>query len=163
MSNLTQKRLKEVLYYDPTTGIFIRKSRTGSRNRLTKEKICKSTSHSHGYLRIGIDGQRYYAHQLAWFYVYGVWVVEIDHIDTVVTHNWIKNLREVTRTLQNQNKIKANSNNQLKIRNVSYDKQSKKFIVRIMVLGKVIRFGRYSTKDLAEAAAIRAKHKYHKV
>ena len=49
------------------------------------------------YQRITIGGYDYYAHRLAWFYVYGEWPVnELDHIDEDKENNAIDNLREAT-------------------------------------------------------------------
>ncbi|MDD0156969.1 HNH endonuclease signature motif containing protein, partial [Shigella flexneri] len=55
---------------------------------------------SYGYNAINIDGVRYFAHRLAWLYVYGEWPKqEIDHIDRNRRNNAISNLRDVSRVV----------------------------------------------------------------
>ena len=60
-----------------------------------------------GYIRIKLNGHKYMAHRLAWFYEYGKWPTkEIDHKDNIKHHNWIDNLREATRSENIINSIK---------------------------------------------------------
>lgn len=48
-----------------------------------------------GYIHIEIDGQDYYAQDLAWLWVYGVFPTRrIEHIDGDKVNNRIANLRE---------------------------------------------------------------------
>jgi hypothetical protein len=53
---------------------------------------------ANGYIAIGIRGKEYFAHRLAWFYVRGVWPIEIDHINRIRNDNRIINLRLCTRS-----------------------------------------------------------------
>jgi len=90
---LTQQRLKEVLVYNPCSGTFRwRKSRLKA--KAGKLAGCRR---SDGYLLIKIDGRSYRAARLAWFYTYGEWPTEIDHINRDQTHDSIWNLRNATR------------------------------------------------------------------
>ena len=64
-----------------------------------------------GYWDIGLDDKRFYAHQLAWLYVHGVWPkAEIDHINMDRADNRLVNLREATKA-QNNFRRKLQSNN----------------------------------------------------
>ena len=104
---LTSERLKELLHYDPSTGLFIRKTKvTGSVN------IGDIAGHGvHGYIVIEINSMPYRAHRLAWLYVYDVWPKEyIDHVNHIRDDNRITNLREVTRTLNQRNRTKRKDN-----------------------------------------------------
>jgi len=48
---------------------------------------------------IGLLGKRYYAHRLAWLYVYGVWPDgDTDHINRNKHDNRIANLRSCSRS-----------------------------------------------------------------
>jgi hypothetical protein len=104
---ITQNRLKELLHYDPETGIFTWKVNTNS----TKiGDICNTKSH--GYLVIRVDSKQYSAHRLAWLYMTGKFPVEflIDHKDGTRDNNKWENLREATRQQNRQNsKVKNNS------------------------------------------------------
>jgi hypothetical protein len=56
------------------------------------------------YLSGGILGESHYAHRLIWKYVTGRWPrYEIDHRDQNGWNNWITNLRDVTRSVNNRN------------------------------------------------------------
>ena len=68
MVELTQDRLKEVLCYCKSTGIFTRaKTSTGGR----VGTISGSKNHE-GYLAVSIDKKSYKAHRLAFLYMNGV-------------------------------------------------------------------------------------------
>lgn len=104
---LTQERLKEVLYYEPTTGEFSHKIyRVGSTS--TPGYIKKD-----GYRYIMIDRRKYIAQRLAWLYVYGEWPRnQIDHINGIKTDNRICNLRDVS-CRENQNNQRCHRNGKL--------------------------------------------------
>jgi hypothetical protein len=100
---LTYSRLKEVLEYHEDTGIFIWISKVSNRTILGGEagSICSST----GYRRIQIDGKRYQAHRLAWYYIFEEWPTSIlDHINTNKIDNRIDNLRLSTESNNQHNK-----------------------------------------------------------
>lgn len=89
---LTQERLKELLHYDPLTGVFTWK---GSSRRGWNGRIAGSIDHK-GYIVINL-GQVYKAHRLAWLYTYGVWPSsQLDHQDRVKSNNRLGNLVEAT-------------------------------------------------------------------
>ena len=89
---LTQKRLKELLHYDPETGRF-----THLLNRSTNAKggIAGSINKSDGYNRLYIDGKIYKGSRLAWLYVHGYFPENIvDHINKVRDDDRFINLRQ---------------------------------------------------------------------
>lgn len=69
---LTHDRLKEMLSYEPLTGVFTWKARP-FRNSRKKIGDVAGVEKGRGYRYIGIDGRQYLGSQLAWFYVHGVW------------------------------------------------------------------------------------------
>jgi hypothetical protein len=162
MKTLTQKQLKEVLHYNPDTGIFVWLS-SRNNNNVPKGSIAGTLRSTDGYIDISIKRKRYRAHILAWLYMKGVWPEnDIDHKDTIRHHNWIDNLRDVTRSENLQNQIKARSDNKSTgVLNVYYDKERDKYIVKLQVDGKPKWLGRFSTLKIAEGVALRAKRKYH--
>ena len=103
---LTQDRLKELLHYDPETGVFTRRVSAGGK----KAGSIAGADHNMGYRQISIGGKLYLAHRLAWLYVHGEWPgVCIDHINQVKNDNRIANLRDVPWGVNQENRTrKAN-------------------------------------------------------
>lgn len=94
---ITQQRLKELLDYDPLTGIFTWRV---DRYRVRKgQSAGVVATRKNGYRRIHIrlDQRLYLAHRLAWLYMTGRWPTNLlDHKDGDATNNQWKNLREAT-------------------------------------------------------------------
>ena len=150
-------RLRELLSYDPTTGVFTNRITRGPRATIG---AVAGSPHSDGYLTIMLDGQNHLAHRLAWLYVYGEWPEgQIDHINRTKSNNWIGNLRDVARSKNQQNKVKASRNNKTGFLGVTAFKNS--FRATIKVDGKRIHCGLHPTPELASEAYKRAKQKHH--
>lgn len=156
---LTQSRLKELLNYDPDTGIFTR--RVSASNRVKIGDRAGSVN-GMGYRHIYVDGNLYLAHRLAWLYVYGGFPPSgIDHINAVKDDNRIVNLREATQSENNQNRAKQ-SNNTSGFRGVSWHATAKKWHARIGVGNKLKHIGLFDTPEAAHAAYLAAKAELHK-
>lgn len=155
---LTQERLKELLHYDPCTGIF-----TYSKAR--KPIIVGSVAgciNGHGYRQIMIDYRFYQEHRLAWLYVHGRFPSScIDHIDGDRLNNAISNLREATHAENCQNKRKAQNNNVAATLGVRWRERQQKWSSRITVDGNEKHLGLFETKELAHAAYLTAKAALH--
>jgi hypothetical protein len=101
---LTLERLREVLEYNPESGVWVWKMCTSSgRVGGRKAKPGKiAGAISHGYVVIRIDGRLYQAHRLAWLYMTGAWPkIQIDHVNLERADNRWVNLREATRSQNN--------------------------------------------------------------
>jgi len=158
MKELTQDRLKEILSYDESTGIFTRLNNFGG-NRVGS---IAGNRNNHGYIRTNIDKKAYLCHRLAWLYVYGSFpLFEIDHINCNKEDNRIINLRQVDRSGNCQNKKKAYSQNKLGVLGVHYDKKYKKFRSQISSQGSVVSLGGFDTLEEAHKAYIEEKRKIH--
>ena len=95
-SILSQKRLKELLVYDPETGVF---------TWITGLHKVAGTKHHSGYVLIKIDYVLHSAHRLAFLYMTGTWPHDtVDHINRVKNDNRWANLRDVTKSLNNINR-----------------------------------------------------------
>jgi Recombination endonuclease VII len=70
--HLTADRLKELLNYDPETGVFTWRQRP-YRNSRKRPGDLAGTPKGKGYLYIGIGSRTYLASQLAWLFVHGQW------------------------------------------------------------------------------------------
>ncbi len=98
---LTQARLKELLHYNPLTGIFTRCSYVNGAGRVGTAVGAPDTK---GYLRVMLDGTSYLLHRLAVLYVEGYTPeYQVDHKDGIVTANKWTNLRHVSGTCNQQN------------------------------------------------------------
>ncbi len=146
---LTQKRLKELLRYEPNTGDFTRKINIST---VTKGEIA-GNKRPEGYTRIDVDGKKYYAQRLVWLYVHGYFPeYEIDHKDRDKTNNRIKNLRIVTHTCNLRN-TKIRSNNRTGITGVCINRCTGKWRSLIMIGGIQKYLGSYI--DLVDAVKAR--------
>lgn len=159
MSKLTAERLREVLAYDPESGLFTWSARTGG--SATKGRAA-GTVDERGYLRIGVDRRVYRAHRLVWLYVFGKWPSsEIDHIDGDKSNNRISNLRDVSRQVNQQNLRHPHKRGGSGALGVSKHASTGKWRARIWTNGKNKSLGLFDTKDLASDAYLSAKREHH--
>lgn len=159
MKFLSRKNLKTILSYSKTTGLF---TWLESRGRTKKGNIAGSKAKT-GYLKIRINGNEYLAHRLAFFYTFGFWPKQIDHINGVRTDNRIKNLRGATSKDNNRNRS-LSPNSKSGVIGVNWCSRLKKWVARIKVDGKNIYLG--SSKSIKEVKKKRKeaeiKHGFHK-
>lgn len=98
---LTQQRLKELLNYNPDTGIF---TWIISRGKARSGHIV-SCLDSDGYVVVTIDQKLRKAHRLAFLYMDGYLPEnQVDHINRIKHDNRYENLREVSSQCQARNK-----------------------------------------------------------
>lgn len=161
-AQLTPERLRELLNYDPETGVF-----TWRVNRNVKTKAGDVAGCAWGNLKcpsrisIGVDYRKYLAHRLAWLYVTGEWPTDvIDHRDVDATNNVFKNLRDVTDSANKQNVRVPRSHNKLKVLGVT--KNGKNGYMAMLTLNGVRYYlGTYRTTVEAHAEYVAAKRKLH--
>ena len=104
----SQEYLKQVLDYNPDTGVFKWRVSTGHQGRVGD---IAGTVVTRGYRQIKLGKKSYREHRLAWKYVYGVDPVDLlDHIDGDTGNNAINNLREVNSKQNSFNKKRSNRN-----------------------------------------------------
>lgn len=146
---MTVNRLKELLEYDPESGVFrwlvnrggkaVRGATAGTRDR-------------QGYIRINLGGSICAAHRLAWFYMTGRWPEhEIDHRDLNKANNSWVNLREATHA---QNQANTSSTNSTGYKGV--EKHGAGYRAYIRVNGKKLVIGKYSNAYEAHVAYVKA-------
>lgn len=160
MELITADLVRHLLNYDPKTGIFVWREREDAKKAWIARFSGKQTGclNVYGYLVIKICGQAAPSHRLAWLYVYGRWPDhEIDHINGVKTDNRIINLRDVSRSENQQNLSYPQSNSRSGIRGVV--QRGNKWLAVIMLNQKQIYLGQFCTKDEAAAAYETAKTK----
>jgi hypothetical protein len=147
---LTQNRLKELLFYDSGTGLFVRN--TSPSNNVKIGDIAGSKQ-KNGYYMISVDGKKYYSHRLAWLYMFGKFPDKfIDHINQDKSDNRISNLRNVTKSLNSIN-TPVRSHSQIGYKNIQLDKRDNMYSVVFVRNKKTNYLGRFS--NIEEAIAKR--------
>ena len=156
MDDLTQSSLKQALSYDPETGIFRRKKTSGGWPA-GKEVGSKEW---YGHIRIKINRRKYYAHRLAWLYVYGEWPTKfLDHIDGNPSNNSIANLRLATNQ-QNQRNCRKYVSNTSGLKGVSEVKSEGRWKAQIRINGRRTYLGIFDTPEEAHEAYCAAGRKH---
>jgi len=145
---LTQERLKEVLFYDPDTGLFV----WIINKRGVKAGTIAGCVAAHGYIVIRIDGVLYYAHRLAIFYMTGEWPVEVDHKKHIRHDNRAEEIEKSTRKRNGRN-LPMKKNNTTGCTGVVISHG--KYQARIRFDGRHIHLGTFS--EFSDACAVRRK------
>ena len=154
---INQRRLKEVLLYRPSTGVFTWRLST----RKTKPGQIAGWVDEDGYRHIRIDRTLYPAHRLAFVYMTGGWPKNgfVDHKNCISGDNRWRNLRDVTKRTNQENRKRAGSNSQTGLLGAS--PQYGKFVAHITSHGIVHHLGTFRTAEEAHAVYVRAKRKLH--
>jgi len=157
---ITQSRLKELLTYNPSTGLF--KWRSSGKGRY--KDLSVGGVRKDGYCRIMIDGKRYLSHRLAFLYIDGEMPNgQVDHIDHNPTNNALSNLRAVTHQENNKN-ISLAKNNTSGFTGVSWNKKDKRWQAKVQINKKTIFVGGFVNAEEANDAivAYRIRNGFHK-
>ena len=143
---ITQARLKELLHYNPETGVF-----TNLKKRGVRGSIGDVVGGVHyGYYRIRIDSVNYNSHKLAWLYVYGEFPSSnIDHINRIKTDNRLCNLRLATKQQNNWN-VGLRKDNTSGYKGVTFCKKTKKWIAKMAINKKSVTLAYFALKDDAK-------------
>ena len=158
MNELDSTRLRELLQYDPETGIFIWIKKPPQSRKIGIEAGCNSC----GYCYIHLKNKRYAAHRLAWLYIYGNFPqLSIDHINGNGLDNRISNLREATATQNSHNVYGPQSNNTSGYLGVHWVHHKRKWRSAIVVNNKKVSLGYFFTREAAYEAYLSAKRVLH--
>ena len=149
LSALTQAKLKELLHYEPETGVFTWIESTSSRIKIGDIAGNKGVD---GYIDIRIYGKLLRAHRLAYLYMTGEWPANhVDHINGIKHCNIWTNLRECTQS-QNLLNIGMRKNNKSGFKGVSWGNRDKKWRAQAQLNGKHFSLGSYCSPELASEA-----------
>ena len=130
---LSQEELKELLHYEPGTGVFTRLVSTAGH---VKVGDVAGTREKSGYIRISVKNKQYRAHRLAHLYMTGEWPEhQIDHDDHIRHNNKWDNLNEATNQENHKNQTKRSTNTS-GITGVYWNKDLEKWEGKIKVNGK---------------------------
>lgn len=149
---ITLERLKELLEYNPDTGVFRWRIKRG---KMQPGQIAGTVA-MRGHVTLHLDYRYYGAHRLAWLYMTGKMPKhQIDHKDYNPGNNAFSNLREATNSQNHMNKTSKNSSG---FKGVRLDKRRGKWMSNIKLDGKSRFLGYFDTPEMAyEAYVIAAK------
>lgn len=145
-SLITVQRLRELLTYDPETGVFTwRVQRSQCRAGQPAGTL------TYGYLHIRVEGRIYSAHRLAWLYVTGDWPrAFVDHINRDRSDNRWTNLREANKSQNNANSDVRESS-RTRIKGVQTTKRGR-YRSKIKVNGRQHYLGTFDSEHEASQA-----------
>jgi len=150
---ITQEQLKELLDYDPETGVFTWKKPPS--NRVRRGDRCAAIC-SVGYILIGVLGNKLYAHRLAWLYMTGSWPEEqVDHINGVRHDNRWVNLRQADK-MRNMRNSGLRGHNTSGHTGVGFHRASGKWRAYLNDNNKTLHIGLFDSKSEALAARQKA-------
>lgn len=157
LSTLTHERLRAALRYDPATGIF---TNVITRHWSARSGDSAGSATNTGYIEIGLDGARYLAHRLAWFWMTGRWPQQvIDHIDGNGLNNKWDNLRDVAQRVNSQNMRQATAKSSTGL--LGAYRVGRRFKASLRIGGKVVHVGHFATAEQAHKAYVAAKRESH--
>lgn len=154
---LTLERLKAVLLYDPETGVWTWIAKPSPKATVKVGSVAGAVQINS--ITIELDGVRYRANRLAWFYMTGGWPdPECDHRDTDWKNNKWANLRLATRQQNGANR-RISKNNTSGWKGVSWNAKQECWVAGIQVLGKSTYLGSYDCGPAAHFAYLVAADK----
>lgn len=142
---LTAERLRELLVYDPETGVF------------TKSGTPVGTRTHQGYLEVWVDGVKHSAHRLAFLWMTGAWPRNVvDHINRIREDNRWFNLRDVTQAANSANRPPSKYGLPRGVQ-----RKGLRFQARLKSGSQEIYLGLYATPEEAHAAYLAACVQLH--
>jgi hypothetical protein len=95
MPKVTIERLRELISYNPDTGVLVWIKNPALHHRKVGCRCGAMTRE--GYVRLAIGGQYLMAHRVAWAIHFGAWPSGmLDHVNQIKSDNRISNLRLAT-------------------------------------------------------------------
>lgn len=153
-----QALLKEVLSYDPVTGVFRWRVPAGRWGRIPAGSVAGNVSIVSGYrlIGLGVSGRTYRAGHLAWLYMTGEWPpVTIDHINQTKDDDRFSNLRPATFTENKRNSPKY-KNNTSGFPGVHWREERQCWRARVVIDGKPKWIGSFATAEEANVVRLAA-------
>lgn len=149
---ITYERLREVIDYNPETGIPTWKQ-ISKNSKMKIGDIAGCINKVSGYREIKIDGKSYKMGRLAWLYMTGeLPPIQVDHENRIRHDDRFNNLRLATWSQQQRNK---------NTKGVSFSRDHNKWRARIITDEKRLHLGYHNTFDEARSAYLKAKEIHH--
>jgi len=155
--DITADKLKQLLNYDPATGVFTWRIKRGP----MKAGSIAGKLNTWGYRVISINRRHMMASRLAWLYMAGELPKhQIDHINRNKDDNSWLNLRDVTPSA-NQHNTSIRKDNKSGYKGVWFYANDGVWRAAIKVNGKQRTLGQYATAELANQAYLDGVKRYH--
>jgi len=167
---LTAEIVRELLHYDPDTGVLTWRYRYRKwfkrdqdfltwNKRWAYKKIAENKKLQYGYKVTKIFSEGYFVHRIIWLYMTGNWPNQIDHKNHDRSDNKWFNLRDVNHKENHRNRTLQN-NNTSGHSGVTWYPNYNKWLSRIKYNNKVIYLGYFNNKSNAIKARKAAEIKY---
>lgn len=157
----------DYLYYDETSPSCLRwKIRPAPHIQIGDSAGNEKNDEGRIYYQLTLKGRQYYCHRIIWEMFNGTIdrSIRIDHISNVTqdfpADNRIENL-QICSNMQNTQKKLLRRDSKSGFKGVNWNKESKKWIVRIMAEGKSKFIGRFEDKIKAAQSYDQAAQLYH--
>lgn len=160
---ISADQAREALSYDAETGVFRWRVKVGRGVAVAYPGDVAGNKGAtvNGYLYISLNRQRLLAHRMAWLYVHGEWPTrQIDHINGDRRDNRMCNLRLATAS-ENACNGRLRATNTSGLRGVSWSKDKRKWVARIVKDRKQHVLGYFGDKQQAHLAYLEAAGNLH--
>ncbi len=158
MKDIPYELANETWLYDPDTGEIKWKNPS----KFRRKNLVAGYTGKNGCKSIRFNGFLYLSHRIAWLLYYKKWpTYEIDHINHNKADNRICNLRDVTKSTNMENLIKAKTSSATGKLGTFFDKKLGRYRAAITTNRKSKHLGCFDTADEAYAAYIEAKRRIH--
>lgn len=152
----TPEELRGMFRYEPESGLIYWRSGFGG---AYSGKVAGSVT-TRGYINVNCCGLMLQAHRIVWAMCTGQWPKgEIDHVDHDKGNNRIENLRDVTRSVNHQNRIRARAGSKSGVLGVRLAKG--RYFSEIKVGDRYMYLGSFETVEAAHEAYVSAKRRLH--
>lgn len=162
-TDLTAQRLREILHYDPLTGVFTWLIDVGPMKSIRAGTVAGSPTGKSGRTWIGTGRKVYYASRLAFLYMTGKWPQgDAEHRDGDPTNDRWENLRDTTHKVNTQNRRSPTRTKKSGLPlGVSIRKRDGAIIANICIDGKQVYLGQFADAEQAHQAYLDTKRKKH--
>lgn len=144
----SQARLRELMDYDPATGVLSWKQHPNRTD--LNGRVC-GAARKGGYLACSVDGYKFAVHRLIYKWMTGEEAVIMDHINGKPADNRWHNIRSVTPQENNLNQ-RLMANNKSGSCGVFYHEKQNRYHATVRIDKRSIHLGSFESEDEAKAA-----------
>lgn len=160
--NPTQAELRQLLNYNPSTGKLTWRPREGKWSSRWNKRYAgaEAGTLNDGYIVLKIYDRNFLAHRVIWAMIHDCWPECIDHKDGNRANNRLRNLRAVSRKINQRNQGMHRSNTS-GITGVYWYAPTRKWLASIRADGQQMHLGFFEVKEDAALARREAERRLH--